>query len=175
MNFDQHVPQLSQLGRGGRMTVDLGAAAAIGFDDSTHQHPTGISSQVALDQPSLDARVGGEGGAEVGTRTTLPHHPRVGTATERQAQRIDQDRLAGAGFTGKHREARAEFKVDRFDDDEVAQSQFGQHSDAGGTPSQERRWAKRALNGAFEGATVRQGRGARLGISCQFSFERSVA
>ena len=40
-------------------------------------------------------------------------------AAEHQAERLDQDRLAGAGLAGQHRETRRELEVQRVDDREV--------------------------------------------------------
>ena len=46
---------------------------------------------------------------------------------ERELQRIDQDRLARAGFAGQYREASVELDIERADDHEVAQGQTPQH------------------------------------------------
>jgi len=46
---------------------------------------------------------------------------------EQQRQRIEQDRLAGAGFAGEHGEAAVELELERIDDDKVADRQQAQH------------------------------------------------
>jgi len=61
-----------------------------------------------------------EGRGDVGTRLARPHDAGVGACPERQGQRVDQDRLAGAGLTGKHRETGVELDIQGGDDNEVA-------------------------------------------------------
>ena len=51
------------------------------------------------------------------------HKLHVGPTTEGEAQRLDQDRFARAGFTRKHGQAALEFDVDRADDDQILNRQ----------------------------------------------------
>ena len=66
--------------------------------------------------------VGGEleGDADRRLRLAGAHQAAVGARAEREAERVEQDRLAGAGLAGQHAEARPEFEVERLDQDDVA-------------------------------------------------------
>ena len=59
------------------------------------------------------------------------------------AERVEQDRLAGAGLAGQHREAGIELDVERFDDDEIADRQRAQHVIPSGRPASVARGAHR--------------------------------
>ncbi len=78
-------------------------------------------------QPRVDRRVGREGGRQVGAGPALAHDARIAALAEQQRQRVDQDRLAGAGLAGEDGEAGLEFEVERVDDDEVADRERLQH------------------------------------------------
>ena len=62
-----------------------------------------------------------EFGADVGARRAFAHHAGVGARAQRQLQRVDQDRLAGAGLAGQHAEAVGKLEFELAHDDEVAQ------------------------------------------------------
>jgi hypothetical protein len=51
----------------------------------------------------------------------------VGPVTQYQAQGIDQDGLAGAGFTGEYGHPGAEFNLHRVGDGEIANVDVRQH------------------------------------------------
>jgi hypothetical protein len=51
------------------------------------------------------------------------HEPRLRAAAERQTQRIQQDRLAGAGLTGQHAQPRAKGERQPVDQHDVADGQ----------------------------------------------------
>jgi hypothetical protein len=130
---DLHEPlaELAQVGerRGG--AVDEGPRAAVGADHAAQQALAGVVRVLhrLLAQPG--AR--GEGsferelGADLGLRLPGAHEGGVGAVAQHQAERVDQDRLAGAGFAGEHREAGRELEVERIDDGEVADPQRAQH------------------------------------------------
>jgi hypothetical protein len=52
---------------------------------------------------------------------------RAGALTEQEAERADDDRLAGAGLARQHVEAARQRQRQRLDDGEVADAQLGQH------------------------------------------------
>ena len=52
-------------------------------------------------------------GADLGARRAFAHHAGVAAAAERELQRVDEDRLAGAGLAGEHREAAVELDLER--------------------------------------------------------------
>src|SRR5204862_6628964 len=68
-----------------------------------------------------------EFGGDLATRRALAHHAGVAAAAERELQRIDEDRLAGTGFAGEHREAVGPLDLERTDDDEIAKGESSEH------------------------------------------------
>ena len=78
---------------------------------------------------------------------------RLEAVAEQEAQRVEQDRLAGASLAGERREARLELELERAHDDEIADRQQPQHL--------RRQGERRSLR--------------RSGVSLQCSFSRSIA
>ena len=68
-----------------------------------------------------------EGAGHFGALGAVAHHFGPGAAAGEQLQRIDEDRLAGAGLPGEHGESRAQFELHGVDDGEVTDLQVGQH------------------------------------------------
>ena len=68
-----------------------------------------------------------EAGGDAGLRLPCPDKAAVGAGAERQPQRIEQDRLARAGFTGEDGQAGAELQVQRLDQHDIADGKRGQH------------------------------------------------
>jgi hypothetical protein len=131
VDLDQRGAQFAQQPDRDRLVVDEGAAAAVGTD----QPP---QDQVALGVQPLG---GGQGpcrmtGRQVedrghaGPRGALAHGERIGAGAEREAERVEQDRLAGAGLAGQGDDARLEGDVERLDQDDVADGEAGQHAGA---------------------------------------------
>src|SRR5690606_4675867 len=85
-----------------------------------------------------------EAGGDVGAGRALAHRAGVGPCAEREAERIDQDGLAGAGLARQDAEALAELDLGRIDDDEVAQSNAFQHRGEGLRSSSDAGWGTRA-------------------------------
>ena len=56
------------------------------------------------------------------------HEARIGPLSERQAERIEQDRFAGPGLAGQHAQTRAERQGQAVDQNDVADRQSEQHS-----------------------------------------------
>jgi hypothetical protein len=109
------------------VTVDLGARSAVGFHDPPEQQHARVAIHVEPAQPGVQPGIDRELRADVGARRTFADHRRVAAGAEREAQRIQQDRLACAGFTGQGGEAFAELDLGRVDDDKVLQPQQSQH------------------------------------------------
>ena len=59
----------------------------------------------------------------------------VGPRAERQAERVEQDRLAGAGLAGEHAEARLELELEPLDQHDIVDGELPQHARTA------RRWA----------------------------------
>ena len=66
----------------------------------------------------------------------LPHQSLIAAGAERQREGVEQDRLAGAGLAGQHREAVVELDIQRSDDHEVAQGKAAQHFTLSAGPPQ---------------------------------------
>ena len=58
----------------------------------------------------------------------MAHHFRAGPAAGEQLQRIDDDRLAGAGLSGEDGESGVQLELHGIDDGEVAYLQVRQHA-----------------------------------------------
>src|SRR3546814_1312887 len=80
----------------------------------------------------LPRRVGG-GQVEFGVQFRAPgamaDHAAVRALAGQEAQRVDQQRLAGAGFAGNDGQAGAEFEFGRRDDGEITDGEVGKHAD----------------------------------------------
>ena len=67
---------------------------------------------------------------EVRARAALADDTGVASLAEDQRERVDQDRLAGAGLAGEDGEAGVELELERVDDDEVADGKRVQHGES---------------------------------------------
>jgi len=72
-----------------------------------------------------------EGGGDGGLGRTLAHQPRFGAHAERQSQGVEQDRLAGAGLAGQHREMWRQVEIEPLDQHDITNRQAEQHRHAG--------------------------------------------
>ena len=84
---------------------------------------------VALAQPvqSFNAVAQVEFCVQIGALGAVADHAAVGAQAGEEAQRIDQQRFAGAGFARNDGHARAEFDLGLGDDGEVANREVRQH------------------------------------------------
>ncbi len=132
VDLDQAAAHDSQGLGADRRVVDVGAGPPV-------RQLHAPQDEVALDfdvvgARHLDGRVRGrefEHGRHLTLLLAVAHEPAVAPAAERERQRVEQDRLAGAGFPGQHREARLEIEVEPVDQNDVADRQPGQHGNAG--------------------------------------------
>ena len=115
VKVDEAGGQVAQ--RGGRRegAVDERAAAALRGD-------------LAADEQFVARRLVLEDRLERGAVLARPDEVGRGAAAEEQADRLDEDRLAGAGFAGQDVEARAELDLDRFDDGQVSDGEEPEHA-----------------------------------------------
>ncbi len=66
---------------------------------------------------------------EISARSAaVADHFGSGPAAGQQLQGVDQDRLAGPGLPGEHREPGVQLELHRIDDREVADLQVSQHA-----------------------------------------------
>ena len=75
---------------------------------------------------------GGAGGSNTAATDRLlgagAHQRPVAAAAERQAQRVEDDRLAGPGLAGERRQAAAEAELEALDQHDVADREALQHA-----------------------------------------------
>ena len=129
VHVDQLFAQFAQLRQRDGGAVDEGAAAAVRVYRAPEQEQFGIVAiQFVVDEPARDGGTGPELGRDIGPRRALAHHIGVAALTQGQQQRVDQDRLAGAGLAGQDGEARCELEFEFVDDHEVADRERDQHA-----------------------------------------------
>ena len=112
VHFEQASGQIAQGARGGQRAVDERAAAALRGDLAADDHVLLPGVEDGLDGRELLA-----GSHEIARRA----------GAEQQADRLDEDGLAGAGFTGQDGEPRLEVDLEPFDDGQVLNAQKAQH------------------------------------------------
>ena len=131
VDFDQRAAQIAQQRGGTGLVVDEGAAATIGLHRAADQQRfAGFDLDAIVGQQQRGAMTGGrriEAGGNAGLRLPCPDQAAIGAGAERQPQRIEQDRLARAGFTGEDGQAGAELQVQRLDQHDIADGKRGQH------------------------------------------------
>ncbi len=122
-----------------RLVVDEGAAAAIGIHDAAQHDDVALGDDAGLVEETARRVVMWqlELGRDRGLLGAMAHEPAFGAHAQRQAERIEQDRLAGAGFAGEDAKAGAKGEIESLDQHDVAD---------GGRPA-----ASRAMITALEG------------------------
>jgi hypothetical protein len=68
-----------------------------------------------------------EHGGDLPLLRAVAHEAGIAPATERQCKGIEQDGFARTGLAGQNREARGEFDIEPFDQDDVTDRQTRQH------------------------------------------------
>ena len=130
MDIHQVVAHLPQLCGRGRASVDPGTAFTLGVHRAAQQHLCFSGSirlvKACCVQPLQQRGWAVEFSADLGAGRAFPYQPRVCPRAKHQLQRIDQDRLAGAGFAGQRGEAALQPQVQLLHDDKVAQVHVGQ-------------------------------------------------
>ncbi len=112
VQFDEPVGQVLQRAGGGEVAVDEGAAAALGGD-------------FAPDEPLLAADL--EDGLDCRCLFASPDEVARCPPAEEQADRFDEDRLAGPGFAAQHVQTRVELDLDRVDDRQTSDREEAKH------------------------------------------------
>ena len=128
VDFHQRRTEILQRLHADRLIVDEGAGAAVGkLHAAQDQCLAGLD--VAFDEQRAGRMIGGqlEHRGDLALLGALAHQRRIASRTERQRERIEQDRLAGAGLAGQHRQAAGEIDVEPIDQDNVADREPGQH------------------------------------------------
>ena len=113
---------LAQQRGGSGLVVDEPAAAAIGLDEASHdQRFARFDLEPVLRQHRREAAGGWvEGRGDRRLYRGMAYEPAIAARAQRQPQRVEQDRLARAGFTGQHAEPVMEIEIERLDQHHVA-------------------------------------------------------
>ena len=99
VNVDEHFAQFTQLHKRRRRPVDKRPRTPARIDYTAEHDRIGIANcQRVLVQPARDLRVGRKLSGDVGPRFSGAHNAGVGARAERERERVDENRLAGAGF-----------------------------------------------------------------------------
>jgi hypothetical protein len=122
MDIEQEFGGILQLRQWCGAAVDEGARTAAGIDHAAQDQRVVVRCEAGIVEPGFQLRqiVDGEFGRNFGARRAAAHHAALGTVTQRQRQRIDQDGFSCAGLAGKHGETRREIEFDRFDQQVIA-------------------------------------------------------
>ncbi len=129
VNLDQrHAEALEHLDAD-RLIVDECPRAAVGELDAAQQQRI-LDGDAVVDEDvarRMAVVVELEGCDDLTLLRSVPHQAGVPARPERQREGIEQDRLAGPGLAGEHREARSELDVEALDQDDVADRESDQH------------------------------------------------
>ena len=69
-----------------------------------------------------------EPGGDRGLIGAAAHQRGVGAHAEREAEAVEEDRLAGPGFTGQHAKSRLELQLQPVDQDDIVDGQLPKHA-----------------------------------------------
>src|ERR1700741_333178 len=125
MDVDEVLARGLELRERRGVAVDEAARAAAAVDAASQDHAAGIAGETALLEPIDQGRLGidFEFGRQLGALGAFAHQGGIAAAADQELDRVDQDRLAGAGFPREHGESRPEFQGNFLEDDEVGYSQ----------------------------------------------------
>ncbi len=128
VDIDQQFAQGFQVTEGAGGAVDIAAGSPFSGDHSA-QNARAVVFEVAFGQPGAGFRDVDqiEGGQDIGLVRTRADHAAVGAIAQGQAQGIEHDRLAGAGFPCDHAHPAIEFEIEMFNDGVVMYGQVHQH------------------------------------------------
>src|SRR5204862_3030266 len=105
LNLDQGLAEPPQQRHRGRLVIDEGTAATVGTDAAAQgQHVLVVEPLLGEDRMSSVALGQVERGGDRRLRRAAAYRARIGPGAEREAERVDQDRLAGAGLAGQRAE-----------------------------------------------------------------------
>ncbi len=120
VDIDQVLSGFPRLCQGGGVAVDEAARASRAIDGPSQDDLARISGQITLAEPLRQVFIDIESRRQLGALRARAHAVALGAAAHQQLDRIDQDRLAGAGLSREHAESRVELERRVLDDDEVA-------------------------------------------------------
>src|SRR4051812_28632044 len=129
LDLDEAVAELAQQPDARRLVVDKGAAAPVGADEPAQYDSFALAVEPGLAQDRMRRVVAPdrEFRRYRGLLSPRAHQPALRPLAERQAERIEQDRFAGAGLAGQHAEAGTQREVKAIDQYNVANIEAEQH------------------------------------------------
>jgi hypothetical protein len=129
VDVDQELADLLQLRERRAVPVDEAAGAPGAIDGAPEEKAAGVALQVVFLCPCANQALIGKFklGRQLCALGALPHHGRVRAPADQELDRIDEDRLAGAGLAGEHRESGLELEARGLHDHEIADLERAQH------------------------------------------------
>ena len=128
VDLDQRRAQRAEKPHRTGLVVDECAAAPVRPDDTAQDElALGIEPLLGRDRAGGMVRRDVEDGRDAGALRARAHHRRVGARAEGEAERVEQDRLAGARLAGQRHDARLEGKVELVDQHDVTDREAGEH------------------------------------------------
>ena len=134
--IQQQRAQLLDLGPVDRHPIEPVAAAEPLLAEAplpAQQQFTVVGLQLLLLEPLQQGWGEAETGLDHATLRPLAQQAGAGSPQQR-IERVQQDRLAGAGFTSEHRESAAELQLQPLNQSDVLEAQAGEHRQAGVGP-----------------------------------------
>jgi len=128
VDVHQLLAQFAQALHRCRLAVDIAAGAAVGAHRAA-QDALAVEVEFPLFQPLTHGGQSAdlEGGADLGAVAAGAHGAAVGAIAQYQAQGVEQDGFAGAGFAGEHGHAGDELQFQVFDQGEIADGEVLEH------------------------------------------------
>ena len=129
VDIDERLAKLTQCLHRQCLAVDVGARAAVRADYSPQHYGLIFVLDRLLGEPGARSRVVGnrKRGGDLGAVGAMPNDFSTGATASGEQQGVDQDRLAGAGFAGEHRQAGGELQLGGIDDCEIADLDVEEH------------------------------------------------
>jgi len=129
LDLDEAVAELAQQPDARRLVIDKGAAAAVRTEQPAQYDCLALAVEPGLAQNRMRRVVAAdrEFGRYDGLMRSGPHQPGLRPLAEREAQRIEQDRLAGPGLAGQYAKSRTQGEIETIDQNNVADGQAEQH------------------------------------------------
>src|SRR5690606_35684941 len=128
VNIDEQRADAPEVRERDRLIVHEGLRAALGADD-----PPQRAALLVIEAELLEPRERGVTGrafeqhADLGPLRAVTDDARVRPVAEREAERVDEDRLAGPGLAGDDGQAVAELDLDLVDHGEILDPDQAQH------------------------------------------------
>jgi hypothetical protein len=128
MNFDQCTSDLLQHLHAHRLVVDERARSSVGELYAAEDQFIFGGDVVGREQrPRRMVARNIEHGGNLALLDALSDERLISAATQGQSEGIEQDRLAGAGFTGQHGKPVGEIDIEAVDQHDVADRESGEH------------------------------------------------